>query len=118
MFEAIYISPSCKQSKNFIYDLAEKLRQNGISNFESDIRHSQIRSNKFIISAVDIGMSPRPSFHGVKYYIDGFNYVPQNCSFERLCDWAEHIKYRFQPDTKEISEEELIEILTEVSTHD
>lgn len=115
MFEVIYISPSCKQSKNFIDSLMRKLRERGIYNTKKSPQCIQLESEKFVVSAVDIGMSPRPSFHGVKYYIDGFNYIPQNCSFERLCDWKEHVKYRFRPDTKEISEEELIEILTEVS---
>lgn len=114
MLEVIYISPSCKQAECFIDRLMWKLRERGIYNAEKSPQRIQLKSDKFVVSAIDIGMSPRPSFHGVKYYIDGFNYVPMNCSFERLCEWKEHIKYRFRPDTKEISEEKLIEILTEV----
>lgn len=114
MFEVIYISPSCKQAADFIDRLMWKLRESGIYDIKKSPQRIQLKSDKFIVSAIDIGMSPRPSFHGVKYYIDGFNYVPQNCSFERLREWSEHIKYRFRPDAKQISEEELIEILTEV----
>lgn len=115
MFEVIYISPSCKQAEDFIDNLMWKLRERGIYNTEKSPQRIQLKSDKFVVSAIDIGMSPRPSFYGVKYYIDGFNYVPQNCSFERLREWKEYIKCRLRPDTKEISEEELIEILTEAS---
>lgn len=62
-------------------------------------------------------MTPRPSFHGVKYYIDAVTncHKPYNCSVDRLYEWVEHLKYRFRTDEKEISEEELIKILTEAS---
>lgn len=116
MLEVIYISPSCKQAVNFIDDLSIKLKQHGIGGFDIDHRNAQIKSDKFIVSTACIGMSPRPSYYGVKYYIDEFSngYIPPNCSFERLYEWVEHLKCRFRPDAKEISEEELIEILTEV----
>lgn len=116
MLEVIYISPSCRKSAEFIDRLFWDLRKHEVYDIKISPQRLQLESERFIVSAVDIGMQPRSSFHGVKYYIDGFNYVPQNYSFERLCEWAEHIKCRFRPDTKEISEEELIEILTEVST--
>lgn len=118
MFEVIYISPSCKQSKNFIYDLAEKLKKNRVSNFEVDMKRLQIKSYKFIVSAVDIfGENLGLSHHMTEYYIDMVSNTtfPRHCgksyAFERL----KELKRSFKEGTKEISEEELIEILTEVS---
>lgn len=121
MFEVIYISPSCKQSKNFIYDLAEKLRQNGISNFEVDIKRLQIKSDKFIVSAVDIWGANLGRYHRfTKYYIDkvSISEYPSIRTRENAISKLKELKCRFRENTKEISEEELIEILTEVSTRE
>lgn len=118
MFEVIYISPSCKQAVNFINDLAIKLKQRGIDSFDIDHKNIQLKSGKFVVSAVDIfGGKLGLSHHMTKYYIDmvSDSVFPRNCmktcAFERL----KELKCAFREGTKEISEEELIEILTEVS---
>ncbi len=54
MFEVIYISPSCKQTVNFIKDLAIKLKQRGIDGFDVDHKKIKLKSDKFIVSAVNI----------------------------------------------------------------
>lgn len=118
MFEVIYISPSCKQAVNFIKDLAVKLKQRGIDGFDIDRKNIQLKSDKFIVSAVDIfGGKLGLNHHMTEYYID----MVSNTAFprrngkmlahERLKD----LKCTFRKGTKEISEEELIGILTEVS---
>jgi len=57
MFEIIYISTSCKQAVNFINDLAVKLKQRGIDSFDIDCKNIQLKSDKFIVSAVSINSS-------------------------------------------------------------
>lgn len=118
MFEVIYISPSCKQAVNFINGLAIKLKQRGIDSFDIDHKNIQLKSDKFIVSTVDIfGGKLGLSHHMTEYYIDKVSdcVFPRNytktCALERLKD----LKCTFREETKEISEEELIEILTEVS---
>lgn len=117
MFEVIHISPSCKQAVNFIDNLAIKLKQRGIDGFDIDRKNIQLKSDKFIVSAVDIfGGKLGLSHHMTEYYIDAVSdsLFPINCkkmcALERLKD----LKCTFREDTKEISEEELIDILTEV----
>lgn len=121
MFEAIYISLSCKQAVNFINDLAIKLKQRGIDNVDIDRKNIQLKSDKFIVSAVDIwGTNLGRDYRFVKYYIDRIfvSDYSNECEIRNaLAKWRE-LKCRFRSETKEISEEELIEILTEVSTHD
>lgn len=116
MFEVIYISPSCKQAKNFIYDFTEKLRQIGISKFEVDMKRLQIKSDKFIISSVDIwGSMLGRGYSKVKYYIDEIRieeYEDERIA-ERVVEKLKYIKSGFRQEVKEISNEELIEILTE-----
>lgn len=113
MFEIIYISPSCKRAVNFIYELAEKLKKNGISNFETDMKRLQIKSRKFIVSAVDIwGTNLGRDCRWVKYYIDKISvsdYPNERAIENALLRWKD-LKYRFREGTKEISEEELIKI--------
>lgn len=118
MFEVIYISPSCKQAVNFINDLAIKLKQHGIDSFDIDHENIQLKSDKFIVSAVNIfGNNLGLSHHMTEYYIDTVSdsVFPRNCmktcALERLKD----LKCTFREETKQISEEELIEILMEVS---
>jgi hypothetical protein len=118
MFEAIYISPSCKQAVNFINDLAAKLKQRGIDGFDIDCKNIQLKSDKFIVSAVDIfGRKLGLSHHMTEYYIDvvSDSVFPRcnrkTCALERL----KELKCTFREGAKQISEEELIEILTEVS---
>lgn len=117
MFEVIYISPSCKQAVNLIDELAIKLKQRGIDSFDIDHKNIQLKSDKFIVSSVNIfGNNLGLSQHMTEYYID----MVSNTAFprrngkmlahERLKD----LKCTFREGTKEISEEELIEILTEV----
>lgn len=117
MFEIIYISPSCKQAVNFINDLAIELKQRGIDSFDIDRKNIQLKSDKFIVSAVSIsGNNLGLSHHMTEYYIDMVSdtVFPRNCtkaySLERLKD----LKCTFREGTKKISEEELIEILMEV----
>lgn len=118
MFEVIYISPSCKQALGFIYALAVRLKECRIADFEIDREHLQLKTDKFIVSAVSIydgcfGVSIYP----VKYYIDKVTKADYPCerarenSMERL----KCLRCSFREDTKEISEDELIGILMEVS---
>lgn len=116
MFEVIYISPSCKQAVNFINDLAEKLKNFGVENIQIDQKNIQLKTDKFIVSAVDIfGANLGLSHHMTEYYIDRVSsaefaniYMSEN-ALRRL----KNLKCTFREGTKEISEEELIEILTE-----
>lgn len=71
MFEIIYISPSCKQAVEFIDRLMWELRKRDIYNAEVDKRYLQLKTDKFIVSAVYIfGNNLGFSYHMVKYYID------------------------------------------------
>lgn len=117
MFEIIYISPLCKQAVNFIDNLAIKLKQHGIDGFDIDHKNTQLKSDKFIVSAVDIfGGKLGFSHHMTEYYIDMVSDTVfprcngKTCALERL----KELKCTFGENTKQISEEELIEILTEV----
>lgn len=120
MFEVIYISPSCKQAVNFIKDLSEKLESFGIQNIKIDLENIQLKTNKFIVSAVDIfGGNLGLSHHMTKYYIDKVsdfdfqNKRARKVALERL----KCLKSTFWEGTREISEEELIDILMEVSIY-
>lgn len=118
MFEVIYISPSCKQAANFINDLAVKLKQRGIGGFEIYHKNIQLKSDKFIVSSVDIfGRNLGLSHCMVKYYIDMVsNTVFPRCNGKMLAhERLRELKCTFRENTKQVSEEELIEILTEVS---
>lgn len=117
MFEVIYISPSCKQVVNFMDNLAIKLKQHGIASFDIDRKNIQLKSEKFIVSAVDIfGRKIGLSHHMTEYYIDMVSDTVfprcngKTCALERL----KELKCTFRENTKQISKEELIEILTEV----
>lgn len=117
MFEVIYISPSCKQAVKFIQDLAIKLKQHGIGGFDIDRKNIQIKSDKFIVSAVDIwGTNLGRDCRRVKYYIDEAE--PTSLEMWKIVEKINYlvrdIKMRFPKETKQISEEELIKILTEV----
>lgn len=118
MVHVIYISPSCKQAVNFINDLAIKLKQHGIDSFDIDRKNIQLKSDKFVVSAVDIfGGKLGLSHYMTEYYIDMVSNTVfprrngKTCAIERL----KELKRTFREGTKQISEEELIEILTEVS---
>lgn len=118
MFEVIYISPSCKQAVNFINDLAIKLKQHGIDSFDIDHKNIQLKSDKFIVSAVDIfGNNLGLSHHMTEYYIDMVSDTafPRNCTKTCASERLKELKCTFREGTKKISEEELIEILMEVS---
>lgn len=117
MLEAIYISPSCRQAVNFIKDLAIKLKQRGIDGFDIDHKNIQLKSDKFIVSAADIfGGKIGLSHHMTEYYIDmvSDSAFPRNCMKTRALERLKELKCTFREGTKEISEEELIEILAEV----
>lgn len=116
MFEVIYISSLCRQAVRFIDELAIKLKKSGIGGFDIDYKNIRLKSDKFIVSAVDIfGGSLGLSHHMTEYYIDMVSNTtfPRHCgksyAFERL----KELKRSFKDGTKEISEEELIEILME-----
>lgn len=118
MFEVIYISQSCKQAVNFINDLAIKLKQHEINSFDIDHKNIQLKSDKFIVSAVSINSSNLWRSYGMtKYYIDTVSIA----QYETFAQWAfahdtlRELERSFYIDTKQISEEELIEILKEVS---
>lgn len=118
MFEVIYISPSCKQAVNFINDLAIKLKQRGIDSFDIDRKNIQLKSDKFIVSAVDIFSGKLGLSHEMtEYYVDmvSTSEFPKNCTKTCALERLKDLKCAFREGTKEISEEELIEILTEVS---
>lgn len=117
MFEVIYISTSCKQAVNFINDLAIKLKQRGIDNVDMDRKNIQLKSDKFIVSAVDIsGNNLGLSHHMTEYYIDMVSDTafPRNCTKACALERLKDLKFTFREGTKKISEGELIEILTEV----
>lgn len=117
MFEIIYISPSCKQAANFTNDLAIKLKQCGIGGFDIDRENIQLKSDKFVVSAVSIfGNNLGFSHHMVKYYIDKAANADYTCERARENDMEtlKCLRCSFREDTKEISEEELIDILMEV----
>lgn len=121
MFEVIYISPSCKQAVNFINDLVIKLKQRGIGGFDIDHKNIWLKSDKFIVSAVDIeGGNLGISHHMTEYYIDkvsGVDYPSERIQ-EKAQERLKNLKFRFREGTKEILEGELIEILTEAATHE
>lgn len=116
MFEIICISTSCKQAENFIKYLSEKLDSFGIENIKIDRKNIRLKTDKFIVSAVDIfGGKLGLSHQMTMYYIDMVSsstsprYVGRSYALERL----RKLKRTFREGTKEISEEELIEILKE-----
>ena len=118
MFEIIYISPSCKQAMDFIIRLADRLKDCGITNFEIDREHLQLKTDKFIVSAVSInGNLLGVSRRHVKYYIDEATLAEYPCEEARYnaIEKLNCLRCRFREDTREISEEELIEILREGS---
>lgn len=118
MFEIIYISPSCKQAVNFINDLAIKLKERGIDDFGIDRRNIQLKSYKFIVSAVSInGSNLWRGYHYTKYYIDDASLAQYGThkQWQRVHKALRELKSCFCSGTKQISEKELIEILTEVS---
>lgn len=118
MFEIIYISPSCKQAVNFINDLSIKLKQHGIDSFDIDRKNIQLKSDKFVVSAVDIfGGKLGLSRHMTEYYIDMVSdtVFPRNCTKMCAIERLKDLKCTFREGAKQISEKELIEILTEVS---
>lgn len=117
MFEVIYISPSCKQAVNFIKDLAIKLKQRGIDSFDTDRKNIQLKSDKFVVSAVDIfGGKLGLSHHMTEYYIDvvSDSIFPRNCTKACALEKMKDLKCTFREGAKKISEGELIDILTEV----
>lgn len=121
MFEIIYISPSCNQGIGFINALAVRLKWCGIMDFTIDKEHIQLKSDKFIVSAVDIfGCRLGVSHHMTKYYIDMVSNTvfPRHCGKSHAFERLKELKRSFKEGIKEISEEELIEILTEESAHD
>lgn len=118
MFEVIYISSSCKQAVNFINGLVIKLKRHGIDSFYIDHKNIQLKSDKFIVSAVDIfGGKLGLSRNMTECYIDmvSDSAFPRNCMKTRALERLKYLKCTFREGTKKISEEELIEILTEVS---
>lgn len=54
MFELIYISPSCKEAAAFIDSLMWELRKHDIYNIEIDRENLQLKTDKFIVSAVSV----------------------------------------------------------------
>lgn len=100
MFETIYIAPSCKQAVNFIDNLAIKLKQRGIDSFDIDRKNIQLKSGKFIVSAVDIfGNNLGLSHHMTEYYIDivSDTVFPRNCT--KTCA-IERLKMHFRRGNK------------------
>lgn len=118
MFEVIYISPSCKQAAEFIDRLMWELRKRDVYNIEIDRERLQLNTDKFVVSAVSIfGNNLGFSHHMVKYYIDKASNADFPCekAKENALEKLKCLRCCFREDTKEISEKELIGILTEVS---
>lgn len=118
MFEVIYISPSCKQAVGFINALAVRLKEIGIIDFKIDHEHLRLKTGKFIVSAVGInGNLLGVSRRHIKYYIDEATLAEYHCEEARYnaIEKLNCLRCRFQEGTREISEEELIEILREAS---
>lgn len=118
MFEVIYISPSCKQAVNFINDLAEKLKSYEIKKIEINRKNIQLKTDKFIVLAVDIfGGKLGLSHHMTEYCIDKVSDAefPNIYMSENALSRLKNLKCTFREGIKEISEEELIDVLTEVS---
>lgn len=118
MFEVIYISPSCNQAAEFIDRLMWELRKYDIYNAEIDREHLRLKTDEFIVLAVSIfGNNLGFSHHMVKYYIDDVTGAEFPCEGARdnAMEKLKCLRCSFREDTKEISEEELIDILTEVS---
>lgn len=118
MFEVLYIAPSCKKAMDFIVGLADKLEGSGIDGRNIDYEKIRLMTDKYMISAVSIcGSCLYVSREGVKYYIDMVSgeefQTPEQ--HEHATERLKCLKCCFQESTKEISEEELIEILREVS---
>lgn len=117
MFEVIYISPSCKQAAEFIDRLMWELRKCDIYNAEIDKRYLRLKTDKFIVSAVGInGNLLGVSRHHIKYYIDEATFAEYPCEEARYnaMEKLNCLRCRFREGTREISEEELIEIMREV----
>lgn len=121
MIKTVYISPSYKQATEFIHGLADKLKCIGIDGRNIDYKNMRLVTRKLIVSAVNIfsGTLWR-GYPETEYYIDAVsgidfkNETLQENAMERL----KYMKSGFSIDAKEISEEELIGILMEVSGHD
>lgn len=117
MFEVIYISPSCKQAAEFLDSLMWDFRKRDIYNAEIDRERLQLKTDKFIVSAASItGGCLGVSIYPVKYYIDKVTKADYPCerARENAMERLKCLRCRFREDTKEISEEELIDILGEV----
>lgn len=117
MFEVICISPSCKQAAEFIDHLMWDLRKRGIYDIEIDPQRMQLKTDKFIVSAIDIfGGKLGLSHHMTEYYIDKISDAefPNIYMRENAIRRLRNLKSTFREGTKEISEEKLIEILKEV----
>lgn len=116
MTEIIYISPTCKQASEFIDRLMWELRKRGIYDFEICHEKMQIKTGKFIVTAIDIYWRPRKiNADTVKYYIDKVSDYSPICLSDKVFALGilKEIKQGFREDAKEISERELIKILTE-----
>lgn len=117
MFEVLYISPSCKQAMGFINALAVRLKEIGIIDFKIDREHLQLKTDKFIVLAMSINRNLLGvSRYHVKYYIDEATLAEYPCEEARYnaMEKLNCLRCRFRDGTREISEEELIEILREV----
>lgn len=115
MFEVIYALSSYREIIRTINNLATKLKQCGIDVFEIH-EGIQIKSDKFIVSAVDVwGAVASKDYRLVKYYIDKVSDKDYSSAQgkENALLRLKWLKYEFRDEVKEISEEELIKILTE-----
>lgn len=117
MFEIIYIAPTNKSAARFIRDIVDRLKNLEIEDFKTDMKHMQIRTEKYVI----IGISLSGSMLGVgrrnvKYYIDGianpWDYE-SNRNFEKIIERLEMLIQSFHRRAKEISVDEMIDILQE-----
>lgn len=114
MFEVIYISPSYKQAGEFIDKLMWELRKHDIYDAEINRERLQIKTDKFIVSTINIfGGNLGASWYYVKYYIDKVSDTkfPYEKSKENALESLKYLRCRFRESTKEISEEELIDVL-------
>lgn len=115
MFEVVYISPSREKAMDFIVDLADKIEEIGIDIRNIDYDKVQLMTDKYIVSTANICSSYLYVSHKeVKYCIDMVSgekfQTPEQ--HEHAMERIKFLKRCFR-ETREISEEELIEILRE-----
>lgn len=116
MIEIVYISPTCRQTKDFIRGVWQKLKNAGMENCIMGRENTRIEIGNYVISGISLsGGYLGESRFFTKYYIDAVTHAKYDWTEarERAIKRLEYFKAGFYPRTKEILENELIKILTE-----